>query len=87
MNKPHIVIERFHSTVGNTLFQVYFINDTTSLLLYTSPFKQGAYQNAHREAKKYNVPVYETIYRKTLDKNGIEHIIPIKNTELKTANG
>ena len=85
MDKPHIIIERFQSTIGNTIYQVYFVNGQSSLHLYSSPFKQGAYQNAHREAKKDNVPIYETVYRKTLDKNGIEHMIPIKNLEVKTA--
>lgn len=85
MNKPHILIERFHSTIGNTLYQVYFVNGETALHLYTSPFKQGAYQNAHREAKKYNVPLYETVYKKTVDGNGIEHIVPTKNMEVKQA--
>ena len=86
MNKSHIVIERFNNTIGNTLYQVYFIKDKAATLIYTSPFKQGAHQTAHREAKKLNVPLYETIYRKTIDGNGVEHIVPTKNTELKVAN-
>ena len=85
MKKPHILIERFQPTTQNTIYQVYFVNGSSQNILHSSPFKQGAYQNAHREAKKYNVPIYETVYRKTLDNNGIEHMIPIKNLEVKTA--
>ena len=82
MNKPHILIERFQPTIGNTIFQVYFVNGTSQTILHTSPFKNGAYQNAHREAKKNNVPLYETYYVKSVDRNGFENIVPTKVVEV-----
>ena len=82
MKKPHILIERFQPTTGNTIYQVYFVNGTSQTNVYSTPFKNGAYQNAHREAKKNNVPLYETIYVKSIDRNGFENIVPTKVVEV-----
>ena len=51
-------------------------------ILHSTPFKQGAYQSAHREAKKNNVPLYETYYVKSIDRNGFENIVPTKVVEV-----
>ena len=83
MKKPHILIERFQPTTGNTIYQVYFVNGTAQTILHSTPFKQGAYQSAHREAKKNNVPLYETYYVKSIDRNGFENIIPTKVVEVE----
>ena len=82
MKKPHILIERFQPTTGNTIYQVYFVNGTAQTILHSTPFKQGAYQSAHREAKKNNVPLYETYYVKSIDRNGFENIVPTKVVEV-----
>ena len=83
MKKPHILIERFQPTTGNTIYQVYFVNGTAQTILHSTPFKQGAYQSAHREAKKNNVPLYETYYVKSIDRNGFENIVPTKVVEVQ----
>jgi len=82
MKKPHILIERFQPTTGNTIYQVYFVNGTEQTILHSTPFKNGAYQSAHREAKKNNVPLYETYYVKSIDRNGFENIVPNKVVEV-----
>ena len=82
MKKPHILIERFQPTTGNTIYQVYFVNGTAQTILHSTPFKQGAYQSAHHEAKKNNVPLYETYYVKSIDRNGFENIVPTKVVEV-----
>ena len=82
MNKPHILIERFQPTNYNLIYQVYFVNGSSQSILHSTPFKQGAYQTAHREANKNNVPLYETVYVKTIDRNGFENIVPTKVVEV-----
>ena len=82
MKKPHILIERFQPTTQNTIYQVYFVNGSSQNILPSSPFKQGADQNAHREAKKNNVPLYETYYVKSIDRNGFESLVPNKVVEI-----
>jgi len=82
MNKPHILIERFQPTTGNTIYQVYFVNGSSQTIVHSTPFKNGAYQSAHREAKKNNVPLYETYYVKSIDRNGFENIVPTKVVEV-----
>jgi hypothetical protein len=82
MKKPHILIERFQPTTENTIYQVYFVNRSVHHILYSSPFKQGAYQNAHREAKKNNVPLYETYYLNSIDRNGFVSLVPNKVVEI-----
>ena len=82
MKKPQILIERFQPTTQNTIYQVYFVNGSSQNILHSSPFKQGAYQNAHREAKKNNVPLYETYYVKSIDRNGFESLVPNKVVEI-----
>lgn len=82
MKKPHILIERFQPTNYNLIYQVYFVNGTTQTIVHSTPFKQGAYQTAHREAKKHNVPLYETFYVKSVDRNGFESLVPTKVAEV-----
>ncbi len=82
MKKPHILIERFQPTTGNTIYQVYFVNGSSQTIVHSTPFKNGAYQSAHREAKKNNVPLYETYYVKSIDRNGFENIVPTKVVEV-----
>lgn len=83
MNKPHITIERFKSTSGEFLYHVYLVNGTKSSLISSSPHKNGAYQIAHRLARTNNAPLYEVQYKTVMDENGVSHIIPEKNVQVK----
>jgi hypothetical protein len=81
--KPHIIIKRFLTTTGDTFYQVYLNNGTSSLQLHCSPFKQGAYQVAHKKAKDSQLPLYEVVYNKYTDENGITHLSEEKNIQVK----
>lgn len=81
--KPHVIIKRFLTTTGDTFYQVYLRNGNEAKLLHCSPFKQGSYQVAHRKAKEIDVPLYEVVYTKYTDENGITHLAEDKNVQVK----
>jgi hypothetical protein len=81
--KPHIIIKRFLTTTGDTFYQVYLRNGQESKQIHCSPFKQGSYQVAHRKAKDCDLPLYEVVYTKYTDENGITHLAEEKNIQVK----
>jgi hypothetical protein len=86
MNKPHITIERYKSTSGEFLYHVFQVNGSKTNLLTSSPHKNGAYQSAHRFARSQNAPLYEVLYKTVMDENGVSHLIPEKNIQVKIEN-
>ncbi len=81
--KPHVIIKRFLTTTGDTFYQVYLRNGSEAKLIHCSPFKQGSYQVAHRKAKETDLPLYEVVYTRYTDENGIFHLAEDKNVQIK----
>ena len=85
MNK-HIEITRHLTVDGTTTFYVIEKSKNSSSIIWNGDCKQAAYQVAYRNARKENLPLYDTQYRPEVDKNGVKHIIPIGNELLEVNN-
>ena len=82
MNK-HIEITRHLTVDGTTTYYVVEKSKNSSVIIWTGVNKQAAYQVAYRNARKSNAPLYDTLYRAEVDKNGVKHIIPSGNELLE----
>ena len=82
MNK-HIEITRHLTVDGTTTYYVVEKSKNSSVIIWTGVNKQAAYQVAYRNARKSNTPLYDTLYRAEVDKNGVKHIIPSGNELLE----
>ena len=82
MNK-HIEITRHLTVDGTTTYYVVEKSKNSSVIIWTGVNKQSAYQVAYRNARKSNTPLYDTLYRAEVDKNGVKHIIPSGNELLE----
>jgi ribosomal protein L18 len=82
MNK-HLEITRHLSVDGTTTYYVVEKSKNSSIIVWTGNNKQAAYQVAYRNARKSNTPLYDTLYRAEIDKNGVKHIIPNGNELLE----
>ena len=82
MNK-HIEITRHLTVDGITTYYVVEKSKNSSVIIWTGVNKQAAYQVAYRNARKSNTPLYDTLYRAEVDKNGVKHIIPSGNELLE----
>ena len=79
----HIEITRHLSVDGTTTYYVVEKSKNSSVIIWTGKNKQSAYQVAYRNARKNNTPLYDTLYRAEVDKNGVKHIIPSGNELLE----
>ena len=82
----HIVISRHLAVDGTTTFYVIEKSKNSSSILWTGNNKQAAYQVAYRNSRKLSLPLYDTVYRPEIDKNGVKHIIPVGNELLEVTN-
>lgn len=82
----HIVISRHLAVDGTTTYYVIEKSKNSSSIIWNGTCKQAAYQVAYRNARKENLPLYDTQYRPEVDKNGVKHIIPIGNELLEVDN-
>ncbi len=82
----HIQISRYLSVEGVTTYYVISKKKNSSSILWYGTNKQAAYQVAYRNARKENLPLYDTQYRPEVDKNGVKHIIPVGNELLEVNN-
>ena len=82
MNK-HIEITRHLTVDGTTTYYVVEKSKNSSVIIWSGTNKQAAYQVAYRNARKSNSPLYDTLYRAEVDKNGVKHIIPSGNELLE----
>ena len=82
----HIQITRHLDVDGTTTYYVIEKNKNSSSIVWNGTCKQAAYQVAYRNARKENLPLYDTQYRPEVDKNGVKHIIPIGNELLEVNN-
>ena len=82
MNK-HIVISRHLAVDGTTTYYVIEKNKNSSSIVWNGTCKQAAYQVAYRNARKENTPLYDTLYKAEVDRNGVKHIIPFGNELLE----
>ena len=82
----HIVISRHLAVDGTTTFYVIEKSKNSSSILWTGNNKQAAYQVAYRNSRKLSLPLYDTVYRPEIDKNGVKHIIPVGNELLEATN-
>mgnify|MGYP000680791643 CR=1 FL=1 len=58
----------------------------SSGIIWHGTSKQAAYQVAYRNSRKLSLPLYDTVYRPEIDKNGVKHIIPVGNELLEATN-
>ena len=84
--KKHIEITRHLTVDGTSTFYVVEKSKNSSSIIWNGTCKQAAYQVAYRNARKENLPLYDTQYRPEVDKNGVKHIIPIGNELLEVNN-
>ena len=82
----HITICRHLDVCGTTTYYVIEKSKNSSSIIWNGTNKQAAYQVAYRNARKENLPLYDTQYRPEVDKNGVKHIIPIGNELLEVNN-
>ena len=85
MNK-HIEITRHLTVDGTSTYYVLEKSKNSSSIIWNGTCKQAAYQVAYRNARKENLPLYDTQYRPEVDKNGVKHIIPVGNELLDLNN-
>jgi hypothetical protein len=83
--KKHLEITRHLTVDGTTTYYVVEKDKSqnSSVIIWTGTNKQAAYQVAYRNARKENTPLYDTLYRAEVDKNGVKHIIPSGNELLE----
>ena len=79
----HIAISRHLSVDGTTTFYVIEKSKNSSSIIWNGTCKQAAYQVAYRNARKESTPLYDTLYKAEVDRNGVKHIIPIGNELLE----
>ena len=82
MNK-HIEITRHLTVDGTTTFYVIEKSKNSSSIIWNGDCKQAAYHVAYRNARKVNTPLYDTVYKAQVDRNGVKHIIPVGNELLE----
>ena len=82
----HIAISRHLSVDGTTTFYVIEKSKNSSSIIWHGTNKQAAYQVAYRNARKENTPLYDTLYKAEVDRNGVKHIIPVGNELLEVNN-
>ena len=82
----HITISRHLDVGGTTTYYVIEKSKNSSSILWTGNNKQAAYQVAYRNSRKLSLPLYDTVYRPEIDKNGVKHIIPVGNELLEATN-
>ena len=82
----HITISRHLDVGGTTTYYVIEKSKNSSSILWSGTNKQAAYQVAYRNARKLTLPLYDTLYRPEIDKNGVKHIIPVGNELLEVTN-
>ena len=75
----HIQISRHLDVDGTTTYYVIEKNKNSSSIVWNGTSKQAAYQVAYRNARKQNTPLYDTLYKAQIDKNGVKHIVPVGN--------
>ena len=79
----HIVISRHLAVDGTTTFYVIEKSKNSSSIIWHGTNKQAAYQVAYRNARKESTPLYDTLYKAEVDRNGVKHIIPFGNELLE----
>jgi ribosomal protein L18 len=79
----HITICRHLDVCGTTTYYVIEKSKNSSSILWTGNNKQAAYQVAYRNARKESTPLYDTLYKAEVDRNGVKHIIPFGNELLE----
>jgi hypothetical protein len=79
----HIQITRHLDVDGTTTYYVIEKNKNSSSIVWSGTSKQAAYQVAYRNARKQNSPLYDTLYKAQLDRNGVKHIVPVGNELLE----
>lgn len=79
----HIQISRHLDVDGTTTYYVIEKNKNSSSIVWHGTSKQAAYQVAYRNARKENTPLYDTLYKAQIDKNGVKHIVPVGNELLE----
>jgi uncharacterized protein (UPF0333 family) len=82
----HITISRHLEVSGTTTYYVIEKSKNSSSIIWSGQNKQAAYQVAYRNARKESLPLYDTLYRPEVDKNGVKHIIPVGNELLEVDN-
>jgi hypothetical protein len=82
MNK-HIEITRHLTVDGTNTYYVVEKSKNSSSIIWNGTCKQAAYQVAYRNARKENTPLYDTLYKAEVDRNGVKHIIPFGNELLE----
>jgi hypothetical protein len=82
MNK-HIEITRHLTVDGTNTYYVVEKSKNSSSIIWNGTCKQAAYQVAYRNARKENTPLYDTLYKAEVDRNGVKHIIPVGNELLE----
>ena len=79
----HITICRHLDVCGTTTYYVIEKSKNSSSIIWNGTCKQAAYQVAYRNARKENTPLYDTLYKAEVDRNGVKHIIPVGNELLE----
>jgi hypothetical protein len=79
----HIQISRHLDVDGTTTYYVIEKSKNASSIVWNGTCKQAAYQVAYRNARKQNSPLYDTLYKAQLDRNGVKHIVPVGNELLE----
>ena len=82
----HSTITRHLEVAGTTTYYVIEKSKNSSSIIWNGTNKQAAYQVAYRNARKLTLPLYDTLYRPEIDKNGVKHIIPVGNELLEVTN-
>lgn len=78
MRNRYLGIDRFRSLNGEDTYFVVNVDENKVSVAYRSNSKNGAYQVAHKLARKESLPLYETIYSELTDKNGVSYLKPEK---------
>ena len=82
----HITICRHLDVCGTTTYYVIEKSKNSSSIIWNGTCKQAAYQVAYRNARKESTPLYDTLYKAEVDRNGVKHIIPFGNELLEATN-
>lgn len=82
MKNRYVGIDQFPSGLNETTYYVFDIDENKKKIVYQGTSKSGVYLVAHKYARVNNLPLYETVYRNSVDDNGILHSIPIKRHEI-----
>jgi hypothetical protein len=84
MKNRHIRIEKFDTDIAETTYYVYDFdfNVNKKKIVYQGTSKSGVYLVAHKYARVNNLPLYEIVYKGSVDDNGILHHIPVERHEI-----